>query len=187
MRVIFVRHGETVENREHILQGHLHGRLTDAGIKQAKEVAIKLKDEKIDYIYSSDLARAADTAKEIAKFHPDVPLVLTDALRERNIGTWQGKKYDDIGWTFEANWEPGKRQGGGETLEEVYERMEKFAKELFKKHKNETVLIVGHGFSGMMLVGALMGKKIEETKEFTLLNNTEVMSFNVTGKSRTRA
>lgn len=74
MKLIITRHGETEENKAGIIQGYLPGHLSKTGIEQAKKVVLRLKDEKIDFIYSSDLDRAANTAKEIAKFHPDVPI-----------------------------------------------------------------------------------------------------------------
>jgi broad specificity phosphatase PhoE len=51
---------------------------------QTQKVAKRLKNEKIDFIYSSDLKRASDTAKEIAKYHPHISIKLTQELRERN-------------------------------------------------------------------------------------------------------
>jgi len=56
-RLIFVRHGETEENKAKIVQGQKHGKLSEEGLEQAKKVAERLKDEKIDFIYSSDLDR----------------------------------------------------------------------------------------------------------------------------------
>ena len=96
MRVILTRHGETKENKKTIVQGHMPGHLSELGKKQAEMVAIRLKDEKIDFIYSSDLKRAADTAKEIAKYHPDIPIEFTKELRERNLGEFQGKCSKEI-------------------------------------------------------------------------------------------
>ncbi|GBE19836.1 glucosyl-3-phosphoglycerate phosphatase [archaeon BMS3Abin17] len=69
MKLILVRHGETEENKRREIMGQKQGTLSSLGIEQAKKVAQRLKDEKIDYIFSSDLARASDTAKEIHKFH----------------------------------------------------------------------------------------------------------------------
>jgi len=82
MRIILTRHGQTEENLQGILQGHLQGKLSQLGKEQARKLALRLKDEKIDYIYSSDLARAADTAKEIAKYHPDTPIKFVKDMRE---------------------------------------------------------------------------------------------------------
>ncbi len=179
MKIIFVRHGETVENRDKIVQGHRPGKLSAVGIRQAKELALKLKDEKIDCIYASDLARAADTAKEIAVFHPKAKLILAKELRERSYGDWEGKKREAVNWDMNDIWTPGKRFGGGETIEEVYERMKNFALDIFKKHKNDTVLIIGHGNSGMYLLAALQGKPASGAKEFGVLDNAGLLSFTV--------
>lgn len=64
MRLIIVHYGESIENKNGICQGQMPGKLSNDGIEQAK----RLKDEKLDVIFSTDLARALDTAKEIAKF-----------------------------------------------------------------------------------------------------------------------
>ena len=64
MRLILVRHGETNENKNKVVQGFLNTTLSKIGIQQAKKVANRLKDEKIDFAYSSDLDRAKQTAKE---------------------------------------------------------------------------------------------------------------------------
>ena len=99
MILILTRHGETVLNKQGILQGHLPGELTDEGIMQAKKLAKRLKDEKIDAIYSSDLKRAADTAKEIAKLHPDAGFHLVKELREGDSGSFTGKKSSEVDWS----------------------------------------------------------------------------------------
>ena len=96
MILIITRHGETIENKQGIMQGHLPGTLSEHGIEQAKKLAERLKEEKIDFIYSSDLARAADTAKEIAKFHPNISINFTKELRERNLGELQGRKASEF-------------------------------------------------------------------------------------------
>ncbi len=85
MRLILVRHWETEENKRREVQGHKHGKLSSLGIKQAKRVAQRLKKEKINFIFSSDLARASDTAKEIHKFHPKTPIKFVKELRKWNL------------------------------------------------------------------------------------------------------
>ncbi len=66
MKLILVRHGETEENKNLILiGGECQGTLSEKGKQQAKEMALKLKDVRIDVICSSDLARVVDTASEI--------------------------------------------------------------------------------------------------------------------------
>ena len=97
MEIILTRHGETIENIEGRFQGHLPGKLSEKGKIQAKKLALRFKDEKFDYIFSSDLTRAVDTAKEIKKFHQNIPIKFTKELRERNLGELQGVKKSELG------------------------------------------------------------------------------------------
>src|SRR5690606_30559966 len=98
MKLIITRHGETEENVAGILQGHLPGKLSARGIEQAKKLALRLQNDKIDFIYSSDLDRAADTAKEIAQYHPNAKIEFVENLRERNLGEFQGRKRSEFAW-----------------------------------------------------------------------------------------
>jgi len=82
MKLILTRHGETIENQKGIMQGHLPGHLSKQGVEQAKKLALRLKHNEIDAIYSSDLKRAADTAKEIARYHKKIPINFVQELRE---------------------------------------------------------------------------------------------------------
>ena len=137
MKLILTRHGETEENAAGILQGHLPGKLSVTGIKQAKKVALRLKDEKFDIIYSSDLARAANTAKEIAKYHPNTQIKFVENLRERNFGELEGKKGSDFGWGAKDKKEDRIQPKEGETMEDVYKRAETFLHEMIHKHNKE--------------------------------------------------
>ena len=56
-RVTVIRHGETIWNREKILQGHKDIKLSHLGIKQAYAIAKRLDSQKINALYSSDLRR----------------------------------------------------------------------------------------------------------------------------------
>ena len=76
-RLLLVRHGETVDNVNKIMQGQTHGRLTLNGIEQAHELGRQLRGEHIDVFLSSDLARAVETLEIIKKekTHPLTPPV----------------------------------------------------------------------------------------------------------------
>ena len=62
-----VRHGETVDNAAHIMQGQTPGELNDKGIAQAEEVAARMADHPIDVFVSSDLKRSIQTCEIIAQ------------------------------------------------------------------------------------------------------------------------
>jgi serine/threonine-protein phosphatase PGAM5 len=73
-----VRHGQYFTEPEH----RRHGHLTPLGRRQAKRTAKRLAELPIDWIYHSDLPRAAETAAIIAESLPDLPLRSTRILRE---------------------------------------------------------------------------------------------------------
>ena len=67
--LLLTRHGETIENQRHVLQGQLPGTLSPLGKEQAVVLAEQLKQEPLDVIVCSDLARSYDTAKVVAGYH----------------------------------------------------------------------------------------------------------------------
>ena len=162
MRIIIVRHGETEENKKRILMGHIPGILSTNGIKQAKEIAKVLKNEKIDVIYSSDLDRAVKTTEEIAKYH-NVPVFHSKDLREQNYGIFQGKPIDQL---IEAN--NKSKQGtnfkpqGGESLEEVKSRLKLFINKVYQENKGNTILISAHAGIAWCIYSIYSGIPLEE-------------------------
>jgi broad specificity phosphatase PhoE len=176
MRLIITRHGETIDNTNGICQGQMQGVLSKRGIEQAQRVAQRLKNEKIDVIYSSDLARAADTAKIIAKYHK-VSIHLTKKLRERFVGKYEGKpiyitnpEIQDI---------TGIPESDNESIKELYERAINFLKEILKKHKNQTVLLVGHNGINKALFCAITGKNEKDIVPLEKTKNTSITIFEI--------
>ncbi len=144
MRIIAVRHGETLENARHILMGHRQGTLNRKGKLQARKLALKLKNAKIDAIFSSDLRRARDTTREIARYHK-VPVFYMKALREQNYGIFQGRPLSELlaaqkGRPSTTAFKPR----GGESLSEVKGRVKKLMGRISRKYKKRTVLISAH-------------------------------------------
>lgn len=174
MKLIITRHGETEENKEGIIQGHLPGKLSADGIQQAKKVAERLKDEKIDFIYSSDLDRTWNTAKEIIKHHPEAKVETTEDLRERNLGEFQGRKRSEFDLSNGAL-EPKE----GESMLQLYERAAKFLEQILPKHRNDTVLLVGHNGINIALIANIMGKPCDEMRSVGKQHNTSVNIFEI--------
>lgn len=168
MKLLVTRHGETEGNVKGIRQGHRPGVLTENGIKQARDLAEKLHNARIDFIYSSDLARAADTAKEIVKLHPDTPLILTEQLRERDFGEFTGTPVGSVDTTTPEN---------GESIPEFYERTRQVLKELTEKHAGQTVLIVAHNGNLKAITSIVNGMTWQESKALKAFKNTEVIKF----------
>lgn len=136
MKIILVRHGETIENQKGILAGQTDGKLTKKGIEQAKKLALTLKNEKIDAIYSSDLARAVNTAKEIAKYHKEIPLFFVKELREKDQGSFTGKKINEVDWN--------NKPADMETKEMMKKRAKRILEIAYKNYPKGNVIFVGH-------------------------------------------
>jgi probable phosphoglycerate mutase len=97
MKLYLIRHGETQYNRDGLVQGWVDSNLTETGISQAKKVAEKLNDKKIEIIFCSDLGRAYQTAKIISK-KLKTPLLQNWLLRERSLGKLEKTLACEVDW-----------------------------------------------------------------------------------------
>lgn len=141
MRLIIVRHGLTDANRLRICQGQTHGVLSEVGRRQSELAGEALRHIAIDAIYSSDLHRAVETAKSIAKYHAETPFVTDQRLRERYFGSLQGKPFPPLTEELPHSTEY-------ETPDAIMERIDSFITSLLRSHTDEqTILIVSHGFA----------------------------------------
>jgi len=126
--IYMVRHGETPWNIEGRYQGHLDPPLTKKGLQQAQTTASQLAPLGFDAIYSSDLARARQTAEALAAA-TDLPIQFDPRLREIHQGEWQGVLIGDIrqGWPAEIDgWESdpwNHYPPGGESLQQQQTRV----------------------------------------------------------------
>lgn len=149
-KMILVRHGQTVWNLEMKYQGHTDIALTAKGLKQARLVAKRLRNEKVAAVYASDLSRAYITAENIAALF-SLPVIAMPELREISFGEWEGLTYTNInqGWPevmAELFASPDHVQiPGGETFRELKARAAKAVKKIVLRHPDETVVVVSHG------------------------------------------
>jgi len=145
--LLLVRHGETDWNAEGRLQGHTDRPLSDYGRRQARRLAEELEGEGLEAIYSSDLARAHETA-EIVGERLGLPISLEPALREKDWGSWEG--LDAV--------ERDRVEFVGESTEAHQERMLRALRRIAELHPgNGRVLVVTHGGSMRRVQTAAMG------------------------------
>lgn len=148
-KIILVRHGETAWTPVNRIQGWLDIELNEKGLRQAERIAKELKRKKIDAIYSSELSRAYETARIIARGHK-LKVKKDINLNELNQGKWQGllvkearRKYKELYRRWEE--EPlSVRPPGGESILDLYERAIHILREIAKKYPKGKVVIVGH-------------------------------------------
>jgi broad specificity phosphatase PhoE len=128
VQLICVRHGRTAWNADKKFQGHVDIPLDDEGRAQATALAALLRNERIDAAVSSDLARAAETAR-IMLGSRDVTLRLDPDWREMQFGDWEGLTWEQIlaaNPDLDATNETAVKAytpGGGETFDALCARV----------------------------------------------------------------
>ena len=120
MAIFIARHGETMDNKNRILQLPSTP-LSIAGEEQAELLAQRLKDENITRIVSSDYLRAQQTAQALSQItHLEVEL--SPLLRERNLGGIRGRSYKELGMDpFALDYIPPNGESWAEFNERVSE------------------------------------------------------------------
>lgn len=148
-KIYITRHGETEWNTVKRMQGQDNSPLTELGRKQAEWLYNRLKETRIDIIYSSSLVRALDTAY-ILKGERDIKVIPTDALKEIYLGSWQGCLADEVEKNYPEQhryfwYEPELYVPiDGETFEDLISRVSFWFQDILEKHANEDILIVSH-------------------------------------------
>jgi broad specificity phosphatase PhoE len=168
MKLILVRHGETLWNREKRVQGFSDVALSELGRLQAERLAGRLRGESIGTIVSSPLSRARETALAIARFH-DLPVELDPDLRELNQGDFEGKTYRELEEhhaLFFRQWlaEPATVVvPGGESLSQLQGRAWPVMERLIEGSRD--ALIVSHSFTIITVLCRLQGISLDRFRE----------------------
>lgn len=148
-----VRHGQTDKNKEGIEQGsEIDAPLNATGRHQAQEAAKELKGRTFDVIVSSDLKRAAETAKILAEALKLPYEGGYDVFRERSMGESAGKKSKDVAKKNASkgmeNVDPSMLRfspANGESFEQFSARALRAQEWLLAQYPGKRVLLVAHG------------------------------------------
>src|SRR5262245_50759386 len=148
LRLLLIRHGEVLANREMRYVGARDEPLADSGIVQADRLATALASLPIRAVYSSPLSRARETGRRIAAARA-IDLRIEPRLREQSFGEWEGLTRAEV---LERDrerllrWEAdlGTSPLGGEALAEIQARMLALVQELAREHPEEQVALVSH-------------------------------------------
>lgn len=162
IKLYLVRHGETVDNASHIMQGQTQGELNAKGREQAHEAARKMKDADIDVFVSSDLKRSVETCGIIAEPHVK-PVITTSLLRERDWGSFTGMyipDLKDVPWPDDI-----------ESVDDIKKRAKEFLDYLRAAYPGKTVLAVGHGIINKAIQSVHFDK---EMKDIAPMKNAEI-------------
>ncbi len=186
-RLLLMRHGVTIYNVQKRIQGKIQSRLMKRGFKQAKDLAARLKDERMQALYSSKLFRAIATAREIAKFHPQLKLETLAELNERDFGEYEGwnyysaRKREPRLLAIENNVDYNYMPKGGESWRHVQKRAMYAIRKIIAKHPHETAGVVAHGGTNRVILASIMGLPLKKLVIFRQ-NNACVNIIDVSGR-----
>jgi alpha-ribazole phosphatase len=161
-----VRHGETELQSSLRYWGKTDVALGQVGLHQAEQLRDRLAMERIDFIYSSELKRAEDTANIIAARH-NLTVITCPELREVDFGRLEGLEFNEIHSQFpevEKMWlarDPALAYPDGESLTNFENRVTTFETRLKNHRANETILIIGHAGVLRTLICQLLGLEMK--------------------------
>ena len=181
-QILFIRHGETDWNRIKRIQGHIDIPLAESGVAQAQQLGVRVAQEvqsgaRLDAIWSSDLLRAQQTAQPIAEAL-GLPMQLTEGLRERNYGAFQGHDSDEIAERFPdeyAHWQtrdPGFAPPEGESQREFYHRVLHALEPILAMHPGGRIACVAHGGVLDCVYRFANGLALDAPRAWPLLNTS---------------
>lgn len=174
MRLILVRHGESIGNFENRLQGHADYDLTELGQRQAELTGERLAAMSVTALYTSPLLRAASTAERIGRRTGLDPISLP-AVSEYRFGELSGKTYADLRQHF-ANSEPGsgaageRKYPGEEGRDAFFSRVTDAVSDLVETHPGETVAVVSHGGPIALFCQTVLGLPYQRPMPFAISN-----------------
>lgn len=150
MELTLVRHGATEWNALRRFQGRTDLPLSTEGRAQARAIAATLASDPAGAIFSSDLARAVETANIVAKPH-GLEVTRDERLREFDFGRWEGMTWDEIvaayphlaghGSTAAKLYAPD----GGESFAAVCARVAAFLADLQRKALASAIVVTHAG------------------------------------------
>lgn len=154
-KLIVVRHGQTDWNPIHRIQGLIDTDINSTGIRQMEDTALKLKDEKIDVIYTSTITRGYHSAEIVNTYH-HVPVIKEEDLGELNQGEWQGHLVSENEQRSEEYrlWQRNPMlvtPPGGVHIREFAGKVIAKIEDILKKHGGQTICLVSHEVTNAVL------------------------------------
>ena len=164
-KLYLVRHGETVDNVNRIMQGQTQGELTAVGVSQAEALAEQMAGLPLDAIVASDLKRAVDTAAATAR-RRGMEVLTTPLLRERDWGGFTGRFIPDL--------KDEKWPDDVETMAQLMARSRDFIDFVLTHYAGCCVVAVGHGIINKAIQAVYHKKPIHEVPR---MGNAEVRTL----------
>jgi len=160
--VLLIRHGQSRGNAERRFGGHTATPLSARGHRQAELTARTLKSESLTAIYSSDLARAIETARPLSKL-TGLPVHSTNAFRERSVGVMEGLTFEAAAQQHPEQYAALLRRDfehvltGGESYRQLLDRAREKLDEIIEQNRGGKIAVFSHTGTICILALHLMG------------------------------
>jgi probable phosphoglycerate mutase len=160
---LLIRHGAVGDGAEERFLGAADLPMSPAGEAQVRELAARLRLRAIpDAIYCSDLSRSLRTAELLAD-ESAIPIRVRPALREIEMGDWQGLSRREIAERRPEDYAARGRDianfrpPGGESFADLVERVLPCWRELVEDRQTQVVAIAGHAGVNRVILCHLLG------------------------------
>lgn len=168
MKILLVRHGETIANAIGKLQGQSPGMLNSNGIKQSHKLGMSLVNKNIDILISSDLERSSKTA-DIINQYIKIPHLKDPLIREKDWGSYTGQNIKDI--------DISNPPLDAENNEMIYSRVQCFINKIKSKYADKSLLIIGHGITNQAMMAVLRDIPLADMHKIEIQKNTDIWSW----------
>jgi glucosyl-3-phosphoglycerate phosphatase len=159
--------------------------LTEHGRQQALAAAQGCGLPGDTIIYSSDFARARETAQVMRGYLGAPEVILAAALRERCFGDWEGSATDNYARVWAADEaDPGHADGDVEPAAAVLDRATAFIVQLERRHRGRDILLVSHGDTLQILQAGFSGVDPSRHRGLPHLGTAEIRQLRL-GQLRT--
>ena len=162
IEILFETHSTTTDNERWVASGWLDGQLSPLGRRQARELGERRVDEDVVAVFTSDLGRAAETAR-IAFGGRGLPIFHDWRLRECNYGMLNGTAVARL--EVERTRHVQDPYSGGESYMDVAARVRSFLHDLSPRYADKRVVVIGHSATKWALDHLLEGTPLEELVE----------------------
>lgn len=147
--IYILRHGQSKSNQSATFSGGNEVALSELGVIQAQKACVELENKGIEYIYSSPLSRAINTAKPLAD-KLNLSINIEKDFREICFGSWEGnsKSYLETNVPEFLLWREHPAKTGakdGEKIKDAGARFLSALTKIAKEHIGKTILVTAHG------------------------------------------
>lgn len=191
--LLLIRHGQSGGNADGRFGGHGPTPLSELGRKQAELTARAVANEGISAVYSSDLARAIQTAEPLAK-RLKLDLHVSPDFRERHVGVLEGLTFDESREAFPKDYYALVNRNihhvitKGESYRQLLRRITTKLTMILRNHPGERIAIYSHTGAICFLTLHLIGAIHRSTKQtpWLVTSNCGINRFDIRGRNNIR-